>query len=84
MRRAGADRGRPSIGKSFRAARSNTPWFLAGGLNADNVARAIAVSGARMVDVSSGVEDAPGVKNPDKIAAFVAAARNAQNLRSSI
>jgi len=54
------------------------PWFLAGGLNADNVARAIQVSGAQMVDVSSGVEDAPGVKNPDKILAFVAAARAAR------
>jgi phosphoribosylanthranilate isomerase len=53
------------------------PWLLAGGLTPDNVTRAIAVSGARMVDVSSGVEDAPGQKNPDKIAAFVKAARAA-------
>jgi len=59
------------------------PWFLAGGLNADNVARAIQVSGAQMVDASSGLEDAPGVKNPDKIAAFVAAARNAHRLPAS-
>lgn len=54
------------------------PWFLAGGLNADNVARAIQISGAQLVDVSSGVEDAPGVKNPDKIMAFVAAAHAAR------
>lgn len=54
------------------------PWFLGGGLNAGNVARAIQISGAPMVDVSSGVEDAPGVKNPDKIVAFAAAARAAQ------
>jgi phosphoribosylanthranilate isomerase len=52
------------------------PWLLAGGLTPENVARAISVSGARMVDVSSGVEDAPGKKNPDKIAAFVKAARS--------
>jgi len=51
------------------------PWFLAGGLNPENVARAIAVSGANMVDVSSGVESAPGVKSSDRIAAFVAAAK---------
>ncbi|MBN9545911.1 MAG: phosphoribosylanthranilate isomerase [Alphaproteobacteria bacterium] len=51
------------------------PWFLAGGLNPENVARAIAVSGANMVDVSSGVESAPGVKSSDRIAAFVVAAK---------
>jgi phosphoribosylanthranilate isomerase len=51
------------------------PWFLAGGLTPENVARAIAVSGAQMVDVSSGVESAPGVKSPTRIADFVAAAK---------
>jgi len=55
------------------------PWLLAGGLTADNVARAIRSSGALMVDTSSGVEDAPGRKNAQKIAAFVHAARNALN-----
>ena len=50
------------------------PWMLAGGLTPANVAEAIRISGATMVDVSSGVEDRPGVKNPDKIAAFCAAA----------
>jgi len=54
------------------------PWLLAGGLNSANVARAIAVSGAPGVDVSSGVETAPGVKNPDAIRAFADAARAAQ------
>lgn len=53
------------------------PWFLAGGLTPDNVARAIAVSGAKMVDVSSGVESAPGMKSPTRIADFVAAAKQA-------
>ena len=50
-------------------------WFLAGGLNPENVASAIAVSGASMVDVSSGVESASGVKSESRIADFVAAAR---------
>jgi phosphoribosylanthranilate isomerase len=50
-------------------------WFLAGGLSPGNVARAIAISGAPMVDVSSGVESAPGVKSENLIAEFVAAAR---------
>ena len=52
------------------------PWMLAGGLTADNLARAVAVTGAPAVDISSGVEDAPGVKNPQKIRAFLAAARD--------
>jgi phosphoribosylanthranilate isomerase len=51
------------------------PWFLAGGLNPGNVGRAIAVSGAPMVDVSSGVESAPGIKSESLIGEFVAAAR---------
>ncbi len=51
------------------------PWMLAGGLTADNLADAVNATGARRVDLSSGVEDAPGVKNPAKIAAFLAAAK---------
>jgi phosphoribosylanthranilate isomerase len=51
------------------------PWFLAGGLDPANVARAIELSGAAMVDVSSGVESAPGIKSPEKIAQFIAATR---------
>ena len=50
------------------------PWLLAGGLTAENLAEAVKTSGAMAVDVSSGVEDAPGVKNVDKIRAFLAAA----------
>tara|TARA_R110002124_G_scaffold11974_15_gene56949 strand:+ start:1661 stop:2320 length:660 start_codon:yes stop_codon:yes gene_type:complete len=50
------------------------PWMLAGGLTPENVAEAIRLTGARQVDVSSGVEAAPGVKDAARIADFVAAA----------
>jgi len=50
------------------------PWMLAGGLTPENVAEAIRLTGARQVDVSSGVESAPGVKDAGRIAGFVAAA----------
>jgi phosphoribosylanthranilate isomerase len=52
------------------------PWALSGGLDAGNVAEAVARTGAPLVDVSSGVETAPGVKDVDKIAAFLKAARS--------
>ena len=51
------------------------PWFLAGGLNPDNAAEAVRISGAPLVDVSSGVESAAGVKDTARIAAFLEAAR---------
>jgi len=51
-----------------------SPWMLSGGLTRDNLAEAVRVSGARVVDVSSGVEIQPGQKDPEKIAAFLAAA----------
>lgn len=53
------------------------PWLLSGGLEPANVGEAIGLSGAQGVDVSSGVESAPGVKDIEKIKAFVAAARAA-------
>ncbi len=51
------------------------PWMLAGGLTPQNVGAAIARTGARQIDLSSGVESAPGVKDAALIAEFVAAAR---------
>jgi phosphoribosylanthranilate isomerase len=51
------------------------PWFLSGGLTAETLAQAVRSSGARAVDVSSGVERRPGVKDPAKIRAFLAATR---------
>jgi len=52
------------------------PWFLAGGLTSGNVARAISLSGATQVDVSSGVESAPGVKDAVQIRDFIQAAKH--------
>lgn len=50
------------------------PWGLAGGLTTDNISEAVRVTGAPLIDVSSGVESAPGIKDVDKIAAFLKAA----------
>lgn len=61
--------------KILAGRRLSRPWFLSGGLTPENVAEAIAASGAALVDVSSGVESAPGLKDAVKIAEFLAAAR---------
>ena len=52
------------------------PWMLAGGLTAGNVAEAVKMTGAKQVDVSSGVEDAPGLKNAELIQKFVQSSRS--------
>jgi len=56
------------------------PYMVSGGLDAGNVAEALRVTGAGGVDVSSGVESAPGVKDPELIKAFIRAARASQEL----
>ena len=60
----------------LRDHRPALPWILAGGLDARNVAEAREVTRADFFDVSSGVESAPGIKDVDKIAAFLKAARS--------
>jgi phosphoribosylanthranilate isomerase len=70
------------LGKSFdwrllEGIDPGVPFMLSGGLDAGNVAEALRITNAPAVDVSSGVERAPGEKDPDKIRAFVRAARNA-------
>ncbi len=69
--------GRPFDWSLARDFHPHRPWLLSGGLDPETVEAAIALSGARGVDVSSGVETAPGVKDAGKIRAFVAAARRA-------
>lgn len=65
-----------SILKGFRI-HDHEDWTLSGGLTPENVAEAIRQSGAPAVDVSSGVEASPGVKDPAKVRAFVEAAKAA-------
>lgn len=67
--------GQPFDWTLLKGAEFKRPWLLAGGLTPDNLAQAVQQSGARAVDVSSGVESAPGRKDPAKIRAFLDAAR---------
>lgn len=62
----------------LKGQRFERPWFLAGGLNPWNVAEALASSGAPMLDVSSGIERGPGLKDPALIQAFLDAVRRVQ------
>jgi phosphoribosylanthranilate isomerase len=81
--RAPQDATRPGgLGKPFdwsllKDVKPGVPYMLSGGLDADNVGEALRITGAPGVDVSSGVERAPGEKDPDKIRAFIRAARAA-------
>jgi phosphoribosylanthranilate isomerase len=87
--RAPRDATRPGgLGKRFdwhllRHLDPGVPFMLSGGLDADNVAEALQITRAPGVDVSSGVERAPGEKDPDKIRAFVRAARSAWTVVSA-
>jgi len=56
--------------------RGGKPWFLAGGLTAETVAEAVRQSGTHLVDTSSGVESAPGVKDPEMISRFLQAVKS--------
>jgi phosphoribosylanthranilate isomerase len=67
-------RGLPFDWRLIRGRRWTRPWMLAGGLTPENVAEAVRLTGASQVDVSSGVERAPGIKDRDRIAAFIQAA----------
>jgi phosphoribosylanthranilate isomerase len=76
------------LGKSFdwtllKDVEAGPDYLLSGGLDAGNIAEALAVTGAPGVDVSSGVERRPGEKDPGKITAFVQAARQAWKSRAS-
>jgi phosphoribosylanthranilate isomerase len=87
--RAPRDASRPGgLGKPFdwqllKNLDPRVPFMLSGGLNRENVAEAIDITGARGIDVSSGVERAPGEKDPDLIRGFIEAAR-AHTLTSSL
>jgi phosphoribosylanthranilate isomerase len=74
--------GRTGDWKRFRRMREEHPattWVLAGGLTAANVRHALATTGARMLDVNSGVEAAPGIKDAAKLQAFTAAIRGEES-----
>jgi phosphoribosylanthranilate isomerase len=85
--RAPLEASRPGgLGKSFdwrllRNLNCAVPFMLSGGLDAGNVAEALRITGAPGVDVSSGIERDPGEKDPDKIRAFITAARQAAEKR---
>jgi phosphoribosylanthranilate isomerase len=70
--------GKPFDWMLLKGVNPGVPYMLSGGLDAGNVAEAIAITGAPGVDVSSGVERAPGVKDLGKIRAFIRAARAAE------
>ena len=84
--RAPRDATRPGgLGKTFdwrllEKLDPRVPFMLSGGLDARNLAEAVRITRASAVDVSSGVERRPGEKDPDKIRAFISAARDAERM----
>jgi len=69
--------------RQHREANPDKTWILSGGLNHSNVAAAVAATGARWLDVNSGVEQAPGIKSPAKLQAFVLSLHNATKHENS-
>ncbi len=63
--------------KRYRETYPAKRWILSGGLNPENIAEAVTATGAKCIDVNSGVEQAPGIKSPSKLKAFVLALHNA-------
>ena len=63
-----------------QSAHTHNFWILAGGLNSDNIADALKASGAKFVDVNSGVEAAPGIKDPEKLKRFVVRLHEARSV----
>ncbi len=88
--KAAPDATRPGgLGKTFdwtllKGIDPSTNFMLSGGLDATNLAEALAVTNAHAVDVSSGVESAPGEKDPDKIRDFIRAARAAERGKKTL
>jgi phosphoribosylanthranilate isomerase len=88
--KAAPDATRPGgLGKTFdwtllKGVDPSTNFMLSGGLDATNLAEALAVTNAHAVDVSSGVESAPGEKDPDKIRDFIRAARAAERGKKTL
>ena len=69
--------------RRHREAHPTHAWILSGGLNPANIGEALVETGARSVDVNSGVESAPGVKDPAKLRAFAEALRAAARARNA-
>jgi phosphoribosylanthranilate isomerase len=63
--------------KRHQEAHADKQWILAGGLNPENIGKAVTSTGANFIDVNSGVEQSPGVKSPAKLKAFVLALQSA-------
>ena len=83
-RRCPAATASPSTGRRSPVVRGKLDYMLAGGLNPANVGEAIRLTGARAVDVSSGVESRPGEKDPELIRRFLHAAKTAKQTPATV